>query len=481
VRNPSTTAIFAACILMFPSFAAAQTAASPPPPPPAAMMSPVPAKQPVMPAASSALEATAQQAYVYGFPMVDFYRIMYGYFIDAKGPAYKTPFNTLFNTDNVYTPADTTVQTPNSDTPYSFVGLDLRAEPYVLTMPPIAQNRYYSIQFIDQYTFNVGYAGSRTTGNNGTKVLVAGPGWKGAVPAGITTVVHFGSAFGLALIRTQLFGTSDLPAVQKIQAGYSAVPLSTYLHAPKPPAPPAVMWPVPLSPADERTSPAFFDRLAFILQFCPVDPSETALRAEFANIGIVPGKPFVASAPASAYTDGMVAGQKQIDAKRAATASANDLFGTRAQMHNDFLLRAVGAQYGILGNSADEAIYLGWDKTATGAPLDGTKPATIHFAKGQLPPVKAFWSVTMYDLPQQLLVANSLKRYLLNSPMLPSMKKDPDGGLTLYVQHATPDAAKEANWLPAPAGPYLLVLRMYWPNRQAIAAGWKQPPITVTR
>lgn len=206
-------------------------------------------------------EATVKEAYIYGFPMVDLYRIMFGYFIDSKTPAFKGPFNTLVNSANVYTPADTIVQTPNSDTPYSFVGLDLRSEPLVLTMPAIEKNRYYSAQFVDQYTYNIAYAGTRTTGNGGGKFLVAGPDWEGTTPSGITKVIRFDTQFGLVGIRTQLFGPFDLDNVRKIQAGYAVEPLSSYTKTAVPAAAPAVAWLPPLTPAEERTSPRAFNLL----------------------------------------------------------------------------------------------------------------------------------------------------------------------------------------------------------------------------
>jgi hypothetical protein len=424
-------------------------------------------------------EATVKEAYIYGFPMVDLYRIMFGYFIDAKSPAFVSPFNTLHNTASVYTPADTTVQTPNSDTPYSTIGLDLRAEPLVLTLPAIASNRYYSVQFVDQYTYNIAYVGSRTTGNGGGKFLIAGPNWDGNPPSGTTKVIRFDTQFGIALIRTQLLGPSDLENVKRIQAGYAVEPLSAYSHTTAPPVAPTVDWLPPLSPAEERTSPKFFDLLAFILQFCPTPQSEVALRQSFSEIGILAGKPFDAGSQSSIYAAGMAAGQKEIDATRATLKNANDLFGTAEEMHGNYLNRAVGAQWGILGNTAAEAVYMSYSTASGGEALNGANKYTIHFAKGQLPPTKAFWSLTMYDLPQQLLVANRINRYLINSPMLPSLKLDADGGLTLYIQNSLPGSGHEANWLPAPAGPFMMVLRDYWPEDSVINGQWKQPPVTV--
>ena len=166
--------------------------------------------------------AIAKEAYIYGFPMVDNYRIQHAYFVDTKNPEYKAPWNQLVNIPRVYTPADTAIQTPNSDTPYSLVGMDLRAEPIVLTVPPIEKDRYFSVQLIDAYTFNFAYIGSRATGNDGGSFLIAGPGWKGETPKGVKKVIRSETEFVLAVYRTQLFNPDDLDNVKKVQAGYKA-------------------------------------------------------------------------------------------------------------------------------------------------------------------------------------------------------------------------------------------------------------------
>src|SRR5437868_7748760 len=227
--------------------------------------------------------AIAKEAYVYGFPLVDNYRIQYGYFVDTKNPEYKAPWNQIHNTPRVYTPADTAIQTPNSDTPYSFVGMDLRTEPMVLTVPPIEQQRYFSIQLIDAYTFNFDYIGSRTTGNEGGSYMVAGPNWKGETPRGVKKVFRSETEFVFAVYRTQLFKPDDIDNVKKVQAGYKAQTLSTFLGQPAPKAAPAIDFIKPLSPAEEKTSPEFFNILNFVLQFCPTNPSETELMARFAK------------------------------------------------------------------------------------------------------------------------------------------------------------------------------------------------------
>jgi hypothetical protein len=165
------------------------------------------------------------------------------------------------------------------------------------------------------------------------------------------------------------------------------------------------------------------------------------------------------------------------DQKRKGEIGNADLFGTREYLKNNYAYRMAAAVDGIYGNSKEEAVYTGWSTDAAGETLDGTSGRyTVKFAADQMPPVKAFWSLTMYALPSRLLVANPLKRYLINSPMLPQLGRDADGGVTLYVQKDSPGTNKESNWLPAPAGPFLVAVRLYNPKPEA--STWKVPPLT---
>ena len=431
--------------------------------------------------------AIAKEAYIYGNPMVDSYRIQYAYFVDKDDPEYKAPYNTIRNIARVYTPADKAVQTPNSDTPYSMLGMDLRAEPLVLTIPAIEKERYFSVQLVDAYTFNFAYIGSRTTGNGGGKFLVAGPNWNGKTPKGIECVYHAETEFVLAIYRTQLFNPDDLDNIKKIQAGYRVEPLSAFLGQPAPKPAPAIDFVKPLSVADQKTSPEFFKILNFILQFCPTQPSETELMQRFAKIGVGAGKPFDAAQLSPKLQKAVVAGiadawkeLEKFEKTSIATGkvTSGDLFGTREAMKNNYLYRFAAAVLGIFGNSKQEAMYPIYQTDAEGRKLNAaTSRYALHFAKGQLPPVNAFWSLTMYELPSSLLVANPLKRYLINSPMLPELKRDADGGLTIYVQHESPGADKESNWLPAPDGPFMVVLRLYWPKESVIDGQWKTPSL----
>jgi hypothetical protein len=156
------------------------------------------------------VRAIAKEAYVYGFPLVDSYRIQNSYFVDRSGPEYKAPWNSIFNNARVYTPEDKSIQTPNSDTPYSYVGADLRVEPLVLIVPVVEKGRYYPLQFIDMYTFNFAYVGSRSTGNGAGSYVLAGPNWKGRKPRGVKAVIRSETEFAFVLYRTQLFNPSDI-------------------------------------------------------------------------------------------------------------------------------------------------------------------------------------------------------------------------------------------------------------------------------
>ena len=427
----------------------------------------------------------AKDAYVYGYPMVDSYRIQYAYSVDRGSPEFKAPFNELKSTARVYGPEDTAVQTPNSDTPYSTAGLDLRGEPMVLTLPRVEKNRYFSVQLVDLYTHNFAYLGSRTTGNDGGQHLIVGPHWKSAKPAGITSVIEAETELVLAVIRTQLFGDVDLPNVKRIQEGYAVQPLSGFLGRTPPPTAPAINFVKPVAPGAEPPALEFFSVLNFLLQFCPTHFSEKALMARFATLNIGAGRTFDAQSLSpemrAAIEGGMTDGLRAFDDfKRdkldTGQVTSGDVFGTRRHLKNNYLYRMAAAKLGIFGNSKEEAMYPVFAVDDHGETLDGSKHRyEVHFNADQLPPVRAFWSLTMYKLPQSLLVDNPLHRYLINSPMLPNLKRDADGGLTLYLQPDSPGKELEANWLPAPLGPFLAALRLYWPKVEALTGEW-QPP-----
>jgi hypothetical protein len=434
-------------------------------------------------------KAIAEEAIIYGLPMSMFYSIMNEYAINKDSGQYKAPFNTIANEPKVYTPADTAIVTPNSDTPYSWLFLDLRAEPVVLCVPEIEKDRYYSVMLTSQYTFNFGYLGSRATGNGAGCYAVAGPAWKGGTPV-VKKVFTSETDFALATYRTQLFNPADIDKVKAIQAKYEVKPLSAFLSRPAPGAAPAVDWPK-IDKATEKKDVLGY--LPFLLQFAPLTGRaavEVPLRAKFARIGIEAGKPFPSIALSDADKVAMAeAGKAAEEAIKVKIEKMGKLVngwivvtsgvGDRAVYNSDWTQRAAVGVAGILANDPAEAVYPITRRDGDGKPLDGSRAKyTLTFPAGKLPPVNAFWSVTMYDGKTQLLIKNPINRYLINSPMLPDLKKNADGSLTLYIQKNEPtDPVQKANWLPAPDGPIYMVMRLYWPKEAALNGSWQPPGI----
>jgi hypothetical protein len=434
-------------------------------------------------------KAIAEEGFIYGLPVVMNYAVMYEFAVDRTSSQFKAPFNQINNLARVATYKDTAVVTPNSDTPYSTIWLDLRAEPIVLSVPPVEKTRYYSVQLIDGNTFNYGYIGSRATGTDAGDYLVVGPNWRGLPPPGIKKVFQSSTQFSLVVYRTQLFDPADMPNVEKVQTGYKAQPLSAWLKQPTPSAAPTIDFPK----ADaELVKKNFFEYLDFALQFAPAGPEERAIREKLARIGVGAGKTFdFKDLPLTHKLEiglGMKEGDEKVE-KYVESGSKNingwkvgALFGDRLFYSGDWLKRAGAAKAGIFGNDAAEAVYPFTKALANGEVLDCSKnDYTLTFAAGQLPPVESFWSVTMYDGKTQLLIENPINRYLINSPMLPGMKKNADGSMTIYIQNKSPGADRESNWLPAPNGPIYLAMRLYWPKTTPPSilppgAGTWQPP-----
>ena len=216
-------------------------------------------------------KAIAEEGFIYGLPIVMNYAVQYAFTVDRDSGQYKGPVNQIFNEARVFTYKDTAIVTPNSDTPYSMLWLDLRAEPMVLSVPAVDKKRYYSVQLIDSNTYNYGYIGSRATGNEAGDYLVAGPDWKGESPPGIKRVFRSDTQFSLIPYRTQLFNSGDMPNVVRVQAGYKVQPLSAFMHQPAPSATPAIDF----SKIDkDMVKTGFFQYLDFALQFIPAVPEE---------------------------------------------------------------------------------------------------------------------------------------------------------------------------------------------------------------
>ena len=437
-------------------------------------------------------KAIAEEGFIYGLPIVMNYAIMYAFAVDRDSGQFKAPFNQINNEARVFTYQDTAVVTPNSDTPYSLATLDLRAEPIVLSVPAVKKGRYFSVMLCDGNTFNFGYIGSRATGTESGSYLVAGPDWNGKAPSGIKKVFRSSTQFAMAVYRTQLFNPQDMPNVVKVQAGYKILPLSAYLHQPAPPAAPAINFP---KIDKEMVKTGFFEYLDFALQFAPAGPEETEIRAKLARIGIGAGKTFNFKDLGLEHKIEVGLGMKDGEAKVEAAIAAAGAYqngwrvgglagGDRSHFNGNWLERAGLAKAGIYANDSVEAMYPMTRTDISGVKLDGSKHSyTLTFPAGQFPPVNAFWSVTMYDGKSQLLIQNPISRYLINSPMLPGMKKNADGSLTIYIQKDNPGPDKESNWLPAPNDTIYLVMRLYWPRTDAPSilppgqGSWKPPGV----
>lgn len=437
--------------------------------------------------------AIAREAYIYGFPMVMNYKTLYQYAVDTESPDYKGPFNEVSCEARVFTPDDKAVVTPNSDTPYCMFWMDLRAEPLVLSVPTMDKQRYYSFQLIDLYTHNFAYIGNLTTGSEAGHYLLAGPGWDGEKPKGITEVIRSETDFIFNVTRTQLFGPDDLDQVRAIQAKYELQPLSAFLGREAPAAPSRPEFPE----WDEgaQFDGRFFGYLDFVMDLLgQPGPGEQALWESLGRLGIGPGKDFQLDALPEEQVEALNAGvQKGFADMQSFTArllsdplASGKIFGTREFLNESArknykldkpdMLRSVAAHMGLYGNSAVEAIYPTYQTDSEGQPLDASRHNyTLTFAKDALPPVKAFWSLTMYDGKTQLLIENPLDRYLLNSTMLDELKRHGDGSLTLYIGKESPGDAREANWLPAPDGPFYLVMRLYGPEETALEGQWLPP------
>jgi hypothetical protein len=414
----------------------------------------------------------ARDAYVFAYPLVMNYRTMYMQAIKGDGRFGKWLHLGLAS------PADTDIVTPNNDTPYSYAWLDLRAEPWVLTMPQIEPKRFYTSQWDDYWGYVLDNPGSVIDGNDGHSYLLAAPGWKGQTPPGIKRVVRGESDLLGTLTRTQVIGgEKDLPRVRAIQQSYKLQPLSRFLKKPPPPAAPAVSWPK-WTDGDE-TREAYWSYVAFLLPFITPRPDDAPMYEKLAAIGLKRGAAWqpdkLAPAVRTALQQGSEDARAEMKRRSEAGVDAAKFFGPREHVGTNYMDRAMGVYMGIFGNVPQVSVYLSMPADAAGAPLDGAKSGyTLTFAKGQLPPVKYFWSITMYSIPQRFLVENPIKRYSIGSSS-PGLKTSADGSLVIYVSVKSPGKDKESNWLPAPSGPFWTVLRNYGPAKEIVDGSYKQP------
>ncbi len=476
VPTPSrpAAALIAALIAALPLSPLGSLAATPASAPVASSPSQAPAPS------QAEARAIAKEAWLYAYAPLQGYQTLWNQTQNKAFPGYVGGFDRFRHYSRSATPADKDIVTPNNDTPYSWAWLDLRTEPIVLSLPAVPAPRYYVNQWFDLYTHNFAYTGVRSTGRGAGTYLFAGPNWKGTVPKGITKVFRAETDFVGTLTRTQLNGPDDIPALKAIQGHYVLTPLSRFTGQPAPPPAPAVAWPA--WDASKAEGIGFITYLNALLPFMPAVPSERAMRARFARIGIGPGLPFdparVDPKLRTALEEGVAEASQELKAKAQQQTSSQGFFGSRQQLGSDYLtFRSMGAMLGIYGNSSEEAFYATQQTGPDGQVLDGRKRWVLRFEPGQLPPVTEFWSVTMYTLPERLLVENPIQRYSIGD-RTSGLKLGTDGSLEIYIQSENPGADNVSNWLPAPAGPFFFVARLYGPKDPVLKGTWKLPRLT---
>jgi hypothetical protein len=433
--------------------------------------------------------AIAVEAYVYFYPLItmDVTRKQLTNVEPGKG-ALGGPMKTFANVP-AFPPADFgAVVRPNFDTLYSSAYLDLTKEPMVVSVPDTG-GRYYLLPMLDMWSDVFASPGWRTRGTQAGNFLVTPPGWNGTVPAGFTRI-EAPTPYVWIIGRTKTDGPADYDAVHKIQAGYKITPLSEWN---KPASPVAVkidpdvdMKTPPKRQVDTMPAGAYFAYAAELLKLHPPHITDQPIVAQMARLGIEPGKSFdignADSAVRKALELAPVAAHKLMEWKLATLARVVNHWSmntdTMGVYGNYYLKRAMVAQVGLGANVPEDAIYPLNLGDETGAPLDGANNYTLHFDKDATPPVNAFWSLTLYD-GEGFQVVNSFNRFAVSSWM--PFNTNPDGSLDLYFQNESPGKDKEANWLPAPKGPFNLTMRLYAPKSEALTGRWNPPPIVKAR
>jgi hypothetical protein len=434
---------------------------------------------------------TGIEAYIYGYPLVTMEmtrRVMTNV---EKLEGTRAPMGQLVRMRTYPDAAFRDVTAPNADTLYTTAWLDVGKEPWVLSLPD-AQGRYYLMPMLDGWTDVFQVPGKRTTGTGPQKYAITGPGWKGTLPAGVT---EYKSPTALVWLLGRIYCTGtpeDYEAVHKMQDEVSIVPLGSYGKAYTPAAgsvDPNIDMKKPVrDQVNSLDATTYFNLLATLMKDNPPARTDAIILTKMARLGIVPGKPFDAGkldpAVAKAISDVPKLGFEKIMAhfKQAGTAENGWVFSTKTGVYGtDYLQRALITAIGLGANRPQDAVYPTSEVDAEGNPYDGSKKYVMHFNKGQTPPVNGFWSLTMYD-DKYFFVANPLNRYTLSSRF--NFKYNADGSLDLFLQNENPGPEKEANWLPAPNGKFILMLRLYWPKEQTpsiINGTWKIPPVKVAK
>jgi hypothetical protein len=447
------------------------------------------APSPTTPITQARAQQIGTDAYVYGISLMEFQRQQQTQTsVTVPNSLSDAPLNQLGNARNLADAAHAVFVQPNNDTLYTMGHIDLSHGPLVLHVPAVANHRYYSFEFLDPYTNVFHYVGTRTTGDGAGNYAIVGPKFHGKLPAGVHRITSSYQHMWL-VGRTLVNGPSDLPAVHKVQNGYKLIPLKGFERVGlswKPARPSKIV--TTHRTATVPTGLDYFDALGTALAQNPPPARDAGILRELATVGIGPGRHPSSEHLSPAVLAGLQAsaagGPGKIAALRAglsvSAAAKNDgwvvipkdigAFGT------DYNTRGIVAVYGLAGNRPAEAMYPVGAFDNTGALLSGAHRYVVHFAAGQLPPARFFWSLTMYD-QNFYLVPNKINRYEISNRTA-GLKRNADGSLDVYVQ-STPPAGHQSNWLPSPSsGPFEITMRLYGPKASALNGTYHYPPIT---
>lgn len=426
------------------------------------------------------------QAYVFGFPYVYLSSLRWDWVTQPKPPGSITPYAPVNHFYNVRSLANASYRgggSPNQDTLYSIAWVDVSKEPVILSHPDMG-DRYFTFEIASIDSDNFAYVGKRTTGGQAGSFAIVGPDWKGTLPKGIETLPASPTPWVLIFGRTLVDGEADVPAVNALQDKFTLIPLSYWGKQGVTLPASRDVW----KPWDPKTDPlAEWKTMNRALTENPPADALTPLLKQFEMIGVGPGQDVekMDESTKRGLARAAVDGRKLLnDVIRSGELGRQVNYWNippaqmgRAGQSYDFLLRAsLQCLGGIIANDPAEAVYFNTVKDDSGATFDGAKPYTIRFAPGQLPVTNAFWSLTLYD-PTYNFTPNPINRYSIGN-RTQGLKKDADGGLTIYIQNESPGKDKEANWLPSTEdGAFLLILRTYMPGKAIVDQQWAPPPV----
>ena len=450
-----------------------------------------PKQEPPKPAGLSESDALAiaTEAYIYGYPLVTMEMTRRVLTNVAAPEAQKAPMGQFARLREYPTPANREVTAPNADTLYTLAWVDVSREPWVLSIPDM-KDRYFLMPMLSGWTDVFQVPGKRTTGTKAQKYAITGPGWAGTLPEGVT---EYKSPTGIVWILGRIYCTGtpqDFKAVHALQNQFSIVPLSSYGKPYTPPEgkvdPDIDTKTAVREQVNNMDAGTYFKLLAELMKTNPPAKEDAPMLEKMGKIGIVPGKEFDVGKLDPAVAKALPAVPRPAQEKimthfKEGTLVNGWTFSTKVGIYGtEYLQRAFVTAIGLGANRPQDAIYPTSEVDADGNPYDGYDGANkyvMHFDKGQMPPADAFWSLTMYD-DKYFFVPNRLTRYTLSSRS--KFKLNKDGSVDLYIQKNSPGKGKEANWLPAPDGRFVLMLRLYWPKEtppSIIDGSWKPPAV----